>query len=174
MTLPAFRVRSRLFLAAVPLVVVASAALLPAYTPAVPLVAAPNATDAACADVVVHLPTSVANQPERETNAQGSGAWGNPATILLHCGVEVPGPTTLPCVNINGVDWISDDSQLPIIRLTTYGREPAVEVVVDTKKASWTTAAVDLTEAVTFIPAKSACIGVNDVQIPSGDDDIGK
>jgi hypothetical protein len=150
------------------LVVAAGAALLTGCTAAVPMEPAPDADAVACADVVVHLPTSVAGQAERETNAQGTGAWGDPATVLLHCGVKVPGPTTLPCVNINGVDWINDNSDAPRIRITTYGRSPAVEVVVDTKKVSWSTVAVDLTNTVSVVPQTKKCASIDDLQLPGG------
>jgi hypothetical protein len=134
---------------------------------AVPLQPAPDAENAVCADVVVHLPEAVAEQTQRETNAQGTGAWGEPdASVLLHCGVPVPGPTTLPCITINGVDWINDDSDAPLYRFTTYGREPATEVVVDSDQVSGSTVLVDLADAVARVPATSACIGVEDVELP--------
>jgi len=150
------------------LLIVAGAAALTGCTAVVPMQPAPSAQLAACADVVVHLPTSVAGQAERETDAQGTGAWGDPATVLLHCGVEVPGPTTLPCVNVNGVDWINDDSDAPRIRITTYGRTPAVEVLVDTTKVSWSTVAVDLASTIKVIPQAKACTSIDDLQLPPG------
>jgi len=141
--------------------------LLSGCTAAVPLQPAPDAEAAACADVIVHLPAAVAEQPQRETNAQGTGAWGDPdAAILLHCGVPVPGPTTLPCVTVNGVDWINDDSEAPLYRFTTYGRTPATEVVVDSSKVSGSTVLVDLSNAVSQIPATGACVGVEDADLP--------
>ena len=57
----------------------------------VPLEPAPDANNPGCAEVIVRLPERVAEQPQRETNAQATGAWGSPASILLHCGVSVPG-----------------------------------------------------------------------------------
>lgn len=143
--------------------------LLSGCAAAVPMQPAEDATNASCADVVVHLPTSVADKPELETNAQGTGAWGEPgnSAVLLHCGVAVPGPTTLPCVSINGVDWIEDDSDAPLYRFTTYGREPAVEVVVDSKAVAGSTALADLTNAVSVLPASGACVGADDVVLPT-------
>ena len=109
-----------------------AASLLTGCTPKVPLEAAPQATDAACADVVVHLPEEVAGQPSRETDAQGTAAWGAPdSTVLLRCGVAVPGPTTERCIGVSGVDWVIDDSRQPLMTYTTYGRSPAVEVFVN-------------------------------------------
>jgi hypothetical protein len=146
----------------------AAALLLTGCTTAVPLEPATDAIDPICANVVVHLPATVANQQERETNAQGTGAWGTPASVLLHCGVDVPGPTTLPCVNINGIDWINDDSKAPLYRFTTYGRTPAVEVVVDSEKVSGSTALSDLTSAVAVVPVNgNACTGIADLNLPN-------
>jgi len=142
------------------------ALLLTGCAPAVPLEPAADAANPACADVVVRLPTSVADQPARETNAQGTGAWGDPSAVLMHCGVSVPGPTTLPCLNINGVDWIEDDSQAPLYRYTTYGRDPAVELVIDSEKVSGSTALVDLASTVSVVPATAQCVGAEDVALP--------
>ncbi|KFF60360.1 hypothetical protein JF66_04985 [Cryobacterium sp. MLB-32] len=144
-----------------------SALLLTGCAAAVPLEPAADAINPACADVVVHLPASVADQPARETNAQATGAWGDPAAVLMHCGVTVPGPTTLPCLNVNGIDWIEDDADAPRYRYTTYGRDPAIEIVIDSEKVSGTTALVDLASAVSGVPATSACLGVEDVPLPT-------
>lgn len=129
----------------------------------VPMQPAVDANNPACAPVIVRLPESVADQKKRETNAQATGAWGEPATILLHCGVDVPGPSTLPCVEVNGIDWIEDDSEKPNYRYTTFGRTPAVEVVLDSEKVSGTTTLVDLTGAIEKIPATNKCTDLSDV-----------
>ena len=92
---------------------------------------APDANDPACAEVSVLLPGSLDGQQRRWTDAQATGAWGDPSAVLLTCGVEPPGPTTLPCQTVNGVDWIIDESEAPNYRVTTFGREPAVEVYLD-------------------------------------------
>lgn len=143
------------------------AVLLTGCAAAVPLEPAADATNPGCAAVVVHLPTAVADQPERETNAQATGAWGEPAAVLLHCGVTVPGPTTLPCLNVNGIDWIEDDADAPRYRYTTYGRDPAIEIVIDSEKVSGSTALVDLANAVSEVPAISQCVGADDVPLPT-------
>jgi hypothetical protein len=134
---------------------------------AVPMEAGPDAVNPACADVIVHLPETVADQPSRETDAQATGAWGEPSAVLLTCGVEVPGPTTLPCLNINGVDWIEDDSEAPRYRYTTYGRDPATEVYIDSELVSGSTTMVDLADAVSYVPATSQCLDAADVALPT-------
>ena len=97
---------------------------------------AAGANDPACAEVTVRLPGELDGQPRRWTDAQATGAWGDPAAVLLSCGLEPPGPTTLPCQSVNGVDWIIDDAEAPRYRVTTFGRVPAVEVFLDTEVVS--------------------------------------
>ncbi|GAA1524264.1 hypothetical protein BJ978_002934 [Agromyces terreus] len=144
------------------LTVVLAAAALTACSPIVNLEAAPAASDPACADLVVLLPDTVAEQPARETDAQGTGAWGDPASVLLRCGVPTPGPTTDRCVSVDGIDWLVDETQQPNYAFTTYGRTPAVEVIVDNDVVSGTTALTDLSRAVSAIPAEGGCTSVED------------
>ncbi|MWB97683.1 DUF3515 family protein [Agromyces seonyuensis] len=119
--------------------------------------AAPDAANAACADVSVALPDTVAGQERRETNAQATAAWGDPAAVILRCGVQPLGPTTLPCQTVDGIDWVIDDSDAPRYLLTTYGREPAVEVYLDTELVADSTVRADLGAAIERIPATGGC-----------------
>lgn len=130
---------------------------------AVPMTPAKDANNPDCASVIVRLPDLVAEQPKRETNAQATGAWGTPASVLLTCGVTVPGPTTLPCVEVNGIDWIEDDADAPLYRYTTFGRTPAVEVAIDADVVSGTTVLVDLGAAVSYLPQTGKCTDLSDV-----------
>jgi hypothetical protein len=102
----------------------------------VSLEAAPDANDPACAEVSVRLPGDVDGQVRRWTDAQATGAWGDPAAVILTCGVEPPGPSTLPCQSVDGVDWIIDDTEAPHYRVTTFGRVPAVELYLDNEVVS--------------------------------------
>ncbi len=144
-------------------------ALLSGCVQAVPLSPADDANNPACADVTVRLPEIVADKPERETAAQATGAWGDPAAVILHCGVAVPGPTTDACISLNGIDWIADESEAAddTYRYTTYGRDPAIEVVINADPAtggvSGTTALIDLSAAVQAVPATAACVGAEDL-----------
>jgi len=157
------RVRAAALLAAVivPVVVLS----LTGCAPAVPMTPAPDATNPACANVIVRLRTVTAlgDNLKRETNAQATAAWGNPAAVLLRCGVAVPGPSTLLCVTLKGIDWLRDDSNAPNYVFTTYGRDPAVQVVIDGTRASGTDALMDLSNAVGSIPATRACTNPDDV-----------
>ena len=58
-------------------------------------------------------------------------AWGKHAdeALIARCGVTSPGPTSDACFSANDVDWV----QIPVsggTRYVTYGREPAIEVLV--------------------------------------------
>jgi hypothetical protein len=139
-----------------------AAALLTGCAGAVALDAADDATNPSCADVIVRLPDTVADLAKRETDAQATGAWGDPASVLLRCGVQPYGPTTLPCDNVNGVDWIRDDSDAPMYRFTTFGRTPAVEVVLDSDAVSSSSTLVDLANAVSSIPQTQQCLSLDD------------
>jgi hypothetical protein len=83
-----------------------------------------------CQRVAAAWPTTVGNQQRREVAVQSDGvaAWGDPA-IIARCGATSPGPTTDQCHDVNGVDWVShelDDG----VAFTTFGRDPAIEVLV--------------------------------------------
>ena len=73
---------------------------------AVHLEPAPDAANPQCASAMVAMPTSIGGLQQRETTAQAATAWGDPADIIIKCGVEVPQPVIDPCVSVNGVDWV--------------------------------------------------------------------
>jgi hypothetical protein len=127
----------------------------------VPMEPAEDANNPLCAEVIVRL-GDVAGLPKRETNAQATGAWGEPASILLTCGLEPPAPTTLPCLEVNGVDWIIDDSLKPTYIFTTFGRTPAVQVALDSNVVSGSTVLADLALPVSSIPQERACTTLAD------------
>jgi len=132
---------------------------------AVPIEAAPDANNPLCAEVIIRLPETVDGQNRRETNSQATGAWGNPASVILRCGIEPSGPTTLPCLNVNGIDWIRDDSQAPLYRFEAYGREPGLEVIVNSETeppVSGTNALIDLEAAVSELPQLRSCVSLAD------------
>lgn len=124
---------------------------------------APSANDPACAEVMVRLPSVVAGQERRFTDAQSTAAWGDPASVILTCGVEPLGPTTLPCQTVEGVDWVIDDTDAPRYRVTTFNREPAVEVFLDNEAVSSADVLDALTQRVALLPdSGSACTFLDD------------
>lgn len=135
---------------------------LVACAPTVPLQPAADATNPHCAEIIVHLPTTVGNQAIRQTNAQATGAWGSPASVLLRCGVTPPGPSTDICYTIQGIDWLVNSKKDPIFTLTTYGRTPATQVIVDSRVASGTDVLTDLANAVGFTKQTRKCASPRD------------
>ncbi len=149
--------------AALAVAVVAGAAALTGCAPTVSLDPAPAAADPECAAIMVRLPGTVAGADRRDTDAQSTAAWGSPASVLLHCGVPVPGPTTQRCISIDDVDWVEDATDEPIYTYTTYGRDPATEVTIDSTLISASTVLTELTPAVGSVPAEGGCVGAEDV-----------
>ncbi len=145
------------------LLLVAATVALTGCAPIVPMDPAPDAVNPECAEMIVRLPQQVADLDIRQTNAQATGAWGQPAAVLLRCGVPPLGPTTLPCLNINGIDWIEDTSDAPMLRYQAYGRIPATEVVIDSSKISGTTALIDLGAVISLVPQTRECVGPQDL-----------
>ncbi|MGC5222508.1 DUF3515 family protein [Micromonospora sp. DT81.3] len=123
---------------------------------------AENANATLCADVSVRLPDTVAGLQRRWTDAQSTGAWGDPAAVLLTCGVAPPGPTTLRCQTVAGVDWIIDESRAPKYLFTTYGRTPAVEVFVDYDAVSGGEALQALSPILQQLPKNAECVAPED------------
>lgn len=134
---------------------------------------APSAAAVGCAEVARTLPTEVAGMAVRTTTAQGAAAWGpagapegGSGEVVLRCGVDPPGPTTAGCTaaiydGLPEVDWITEQDGEGA-RFTTYGRVPAVQLVVP---ATLTRAdptlpqdiLADVATAVATVPAQRRC-----------------
>ena len=132
----------------------------------VSLPAADDANDPLCADVTVRLPETLGEGERvlerRWTDAQATGAWGDPTAVVLSCGVDVPGPSTLQCVTFEGVDWVVDTAELPMQRITTYGRTPATQVFIDTRVISPSDVLPAISRLVKPIEATSSCVALED------------
>lgn len=143
---------------------------LGACSTAVSVPAAPHATDPVCAEVVLALPSTLADEPEMRTTSQATAAWGTAQdAIVLRCGVEPPPPTTDGCVTADdgttSVDWIAvpgaeNDAGASPWTFTTYGRDPAVEVRVPASvtSARSTSFLLELGSAIEHVPATRACL----------------
>ncbi|MDQ4502237.1 DUF3515 family protein [Sinomonas sp. ASV322] len=161
---------------------------------------APDAANPACAPEMIALPDSLGTAALRKTTSQATAAWGDPAAVVLRCGVPTPGPTTDRCVTVNGVDWVireaSTPSAAPSSRssasgqpsgsasaaagaggggengtyiLTTFGRKPATELLLDSSKISSATVLATLSAAVSKVPQTAKCVGQAEVaQLPNG------
>lgn len=89
-----------------------------------------GAETAACHTVGAQWPHTVGEAQWRETAVDSVtvAAWGDPA-IIARCGAVPPGPTEDLCIDIAGVDWIVRDLD-DGTSFTTYGRTPAIQVLV--------------------------------------------
>lgn len=91
------------------LVAALAGTMLTACAPAVSLNAADDANNPGCAEVMVRLPDKVDLQVRRNTDAQSTAAWGEPASVLLRCGISPLTVSTLPCVTVQDIDWLVDE-----------------------------------------------------------------
>ncbi|UKA68380.1 DUF3515 domain-containing protein [Arthrobacter sp. FW306-05-C] len=139
----------------------ASLVLITACSPVVDVTSAKDAANPACAPMMVALPDAIEDAAPRKTNSQATAAWGEPSRLILRCGVNVPGPTTDRCVSVNGIDWLIREGD-PVWTLTTFGREPATEILMDPDKISSAAVLADLADAVGKIPATRKCLGQED------------
>ncbi|WP_238702625.1 DUF3515 family protein [Microbacterium caowuchunii] len=148
---------SRSFAPAVTAALLALGMALSGCASTVSLEPAPEANDPLCAEVTAYLPETVDGQQRRWTDAQATGAWGDPAAVILTCGVTPPGPSELPCQTTGGVDWIIDDADAPNYRVTSFGRTPAVEVYLDTQVVSSREVLDRLSPLVAKLPRDGEC-----------------
>lgn len=111
-----------------------------------------TANDPACAAAAAAWPERIDGHEHVETDPTSPAvrAWGDPA-IVARCGVPALAPTTDPCVAVNGVDWVAQDLS-DGTRLTTYGRDPAIEVLVPQEYGSAAMIAVDFEKAAKALP----------------------
>lgn len=132
----------------------------------VPVTVAPYSTDPVCASVVLALPDSLGESLDRvDTDAQATAAWGDPrAAVVLRCGVEPLGPTTDRCQSVTTpqgptIDWVVLED-MGDWTFTTYGRVPAVELVVpQAVAATRSTSFVDLLgPAVALTEQERSCL----------------
>ena len=123
----------------------------------------PYADNPRCSDVISRAPETVLHKQRDDVTGDGVAAWGD-GSDTLRCGVTPPRPTTNLCVTVNGVDWVLDEgrAQKDVQVLTTYGRDPAVEMTVEGDGAKGGDAAVDVNRAVRSIPQKSKCLALGD------------
>lgn len=118
--------------------------------------AAEGANDPACAEVMVLLPDALGDQERRWTDAQSTAAWGNPVTVSFSCGLDAVAASELACEDAGGVDWLIDDSQAPIYRFISFGREPAVQVILNYEVVSSRTALDAIGRAADQLPTTGA------------------
>lgn len=131
--------------------------LLSGCATTVSLEAAEDANNPACAEVMVRLPNQIGDLEQRFTNAQATSAWGDPAAVLLRCGLPEVLASELPCVSAGGIDWLVDDSKAPSYRFISFATNPAVEVIVDSNVASGVTSLESVAGAVGYLEQTKKC-----------------
>lgn len=110
--------------------VLAAGLLLGGCSSAVEVGIPDEADHEACAAASEHWPEEVTDETPTETDPSDPavGAWGDPA-IIARCGMPALGPTEEQCVVVDGIDWVAEELD-DGTRLTTFGRDPAIEVIV--------------------------------------------
>lgn len=124
---------------------------LPGCAGAVQVAVPPLATQAPCAGIAWPATVAGAQAVPTDPADPATHAWGDPA-IVGRCGVPVVPPTTLECLGVDDVDWVieplSDGT-----RFTTYGRDPAMQVLVPNAYAPEPMVLGDLTATARTLPA---------------------
>ena len=96
---------------------------------AVEIAPTPLAKGEVCRAVASAWPADVGDHARREvSDASAGAAYGDPA-IIARCGVPALGPTTEDCIEVDGLGWVAQ----PLsdgTRFTTFGRDPAIEVLI--------------------------------------------
>lgn len=89
-----------------------------------------GAGSAACRAAAAHWPKTAGGSPLQKTSSSSPAvrAWGDPP-IIARCGLPAIGPTTDPCLDVSGIDWVAHQLS-DGVRFTTYGRSPAIEILV--------------------------------------------
>ncbi|GAA1852398.1 hypothetical protein GCM10009813_12350 [Brevibacterium marinum] len=125
---------------------------------------AQDAQNPDCADIMLRLPDEISGEKERTTSSQGTKAWGDPNIAVVRCGVAPPGPTTDRCVSVSDVDWISKASEESDTWVfTSYGRTPAVEVLVNRKAESGNDVLAAISPALSAVKPEARCVGAEDL-----------
>ena len=66
-----------------------------------------------------------------------------------------------------GIDWLRDPANDPTYVFTTYGRVPALEVIIDSTAVSGFEVLSELAAAVSHLPVEGRCLSVTDVVDPT-------
>ena len=139
------------------LLLAASLLVLTSCAPVVPLEPAEQANNPECAEIIVRLPDELAGLDKRRVNAQSTAAWGEPAAVILRCGLEPVEVSSLVCVTASDIDWLLDESEAPIYRFISYARSPATEVIVDSTVVAGITVLDELAGSIGVLDATKRC-----------------
>ncbi|MFG2622710.1 DUF3515 family protein [Streptomyces sp. NPDC048507] len=136
------------------------------------LIAAPEIFSAdavrtlAATEALARLPERLLGRERDSVRGTGAAGWGDGA-VVLRCGVRPPAPSIDSCVDVNGVDWVLDDSRAGRGGrwvFTTYGRETAVSVAFEGGRTAGD-ALVVINASLGHIARTSRCLGTDDAAI---------
>ena len=131
--------------------------------------AAEDAANPDCALPILLMPDQIGDLEQRTTSSQGTTAWGEPASVIVRCGVPEPAPTTDPCVTVDGVDWVQVRGDEDTWQFVTYGRSPAVEVLVTPTVVSGANALASVSSSVSEIEQTAQCVDAQDAEQVEGE-----
>jgi len=137
--------------------VLAGVLLLTSCSSTATVEAAPDAANPDCADVMLAMPEVIGDYELRPTTSQSTAVWGDPSEVVVRCGVEPPGPSTEHCVGAEGVDWLALEEDDQTWRLVSYGRDPAVEVLLNLDQVASSAAMLALATAVGRVEQTRTC-----------------
>lgn len=121
---------------------------------AVEIAPAPQAESEVCREVASAWPDSAGGNARQEvSDASAGAAYGDPA-IIARCGVPALAPTTEDCIEVDGMGWVAQKLS-DGMRLTTFGRDPAIEVLVPSTYAPETLLLPAFTAAAEKLPKNS-------------------
>ena len=142
------------------LLLTASVLVLTSCVPVVPLEPAEQANNPECSEIIVRLPDELAGLDKRRVDAQSTAAWGEPAAVILRCGLEPVEVSPLLCVTASDIDWLVDESEAPNYRFISYARSPATEVIVDSTVVAGVTVLDELAASIGVLDATKRCTEV--------------
>lgn len=104
--------------------------LLGACSGAVEVGVPQHADGAACTAAAKHWPDELGDLEPRETDPSSPAvrAWGDPA-VVARCGQPPVAPTEDACVVVDDIGWVAEELDGGT-RLTSFGHDPAIEVIV--------------------------------------------
>lgn len=141
--------------------------------------AAEFAPDPVCGQVILALPHQLGALSQVPTTSQATVAWGA-GEIIVRCGVAPPPPTDERCISVTSsagvtIDWIDPEPGSELIpphadaeggawTFVTYGRVPAIEVVIAAASDVQSPADIlnTISLAVDRAPAERFCVGATD------------
>lgn len=120
-----------------------------------------DARNPSCGRITEESPRELGGRTREEVDLPGVAVWGD-GDVVLRCGLPAPPPTTDPCFEAGGVDWVIDLKKSTRDRkvIVTYGRSPATEVTFAADMTTTDAAILGLSSTVApLVEQTDQCIG---------------